>query len=164
MLQYCAHCRRRVVPDSEGNCPGCRKPDGLGDAAWIDQGEFPEVVLQGQAKFPPVCAFCGEPTEASRVLTWERKSPHARASGLGAMILGAGVGFLAGGLLGLFAGAVVLGAVAPMLLPQQVVSFRLPQCPACAGKRLDGAEVDWDNYRVHAHCHRNFRDALGRKS
>ena len=148
MLSYCSQCDRTILPNSEGQCPGCRKAEFLSEVA-------PEVleaksilriaVLKGHATLPDICPFCGEPATTSSVLTWRRSSPHATDE--------SGIATIRAGLIGL--------VFDRLLRPRdQVISFRLPRCSACSEKKLEVHKIQWDNYCLHAYCHPAFCNAI----
>jgi hypothetical protein len=146
MLKYCSRCNRTVLPNHEGNCPGCRSSMNLSAAACVQSKSGDPVTtisLRSHARFPDICPFCGDPSTDSHVVTWSRKSPHLSAGGTTA---GLGlIGFL----------------FDRLLRPQeQVISFRLPFCPQCRGKKLETLSIDWDDYSIDAVCAPAFKSAV----
>ena len=140
MYKTCSHCRRNVLPKGDGTCPGCGRSDALRE--YVPK---PSVLLEGEAVFPPICAFCGTAAAESKVLTWRRPSPHADHS---APMRG------------------ILAVIITQLLNRtsgrldQVISFRLPHCHDCRAMELEVIAIHWDDYRVEACCHEAFREAI----
>ena len=146
MLKYCSRCNRRVLPNPDGNCPGCRSSTGLSDnsSSPSETGHSTvAITLRSHAKLPAICPFCGNAATDSQVVNWSRKSPHTSTGGTT-------VGL---GLIGLLFDR--------LLRPQeQVISFRLPFCAQCQGQKLTTLSIDWDDYSIDAICHSRFKAAV----
>jgi len=56
----------------------------------------------------------------------------------------------------------VFGFLALFARPTQTISFRLPCCKTCRGRKLEVSEFDWDDYCLRAYCHDNFCKALAK--